>query len=240
MGLIFSCCCTSAVTEQFLAKHRSQHAGQGGADSGLWQFRVDFPRWRFYTYLLLTVLQLGLGGYCMTSDTIFGHWFFVTGFATLCLAFYYPVVVCFTSEHFAMRMKLLQLLCINHGWLVFNKRSVLSITDEYRDHTALGMCNNCTRMLCFGFEDWADLDNNPYQKTLTLEMDDGFAWGKYVTVKMAPPAPLKQVQEKSGVAIAGTYGNSQPRSGPAARNDNFRAAGVARMGNMNSHGEEVL
>ena len=194
----------------------------------VWQFRVEKPKWRFRTYLLLTVLLAGVGGYSMTSDELEGTWFFALAFLTLLLAFYYPVVMCFTPEYFGIRMKLLQMLCINEGWLVFDKRCAQSISEEYRER---GLFEGCSPLLCFGFEDWANLDGNRnMQKTLTIEMDPGFKWGRYLTVKMdPPPGSFQQVVIKTGIAAAHAQSHAVTAGGfQSARVGGVNPYGVAR------------
>ena len=191
----------------------------------VWQFRVEKPKWRFRTYLLLTLLLAGVGGYSMTSEALEGTWFFALAFLTLLLAFYYPVVLCFTPEYFGIRMKLLQMLCINEGWLVFDKRCAKSISEEYHDRSFF---DGCSPLLCFGFDDWANWDGNrTMQKTLTIEMDPGFKWGRYVTVKMdPPPGSFQQVVIKTGIAAA----NEQSHVVTAGA---FKSA---RVGGLNPYG----
>ena len=79
-------------------------------------------------------------------------------------------------------------------------------------------------MLCFGFEDWANINKNePHRRTLTFAMDEGFRWGRFLTVKMEQPMALQQVALKSNIALPTPTGSALG-GGAVVRQADFKVA----------------
>jgi hypothetical protein len=211
MGMLLSCLASDD-------NKRFREYLNNSATETIWQFRAEMPRYRFLTYIALSLLFIIIGGSSQASEAFMGYWFYGLAACTGLMAFYYPVLFSFTPEHMGMRIKLFQLLCINDGWIVFPKNMVLSITDNYKDHNKLKMCE--TGPFCcapLAFEDWSNLDRRNSVKTLTFEMDDSVAWGKYITVMMDPPAEIAFVQDKTLIKLKGDGASSTAIANQGAR-----------------------
>jgi len=212
MVCCFLNCLRGAENRQFL-EDMHNNSFQGHQD-GLIQHRLAMPHYRFLIYMVLTGVLVALAGAAeVPGDALFGSWFWALALGTFLMAFYYPVMIAVTPNHFAIRMKLLQLLCVGEGWLVFKKTDVVCMSESYEDLNQRKCSQTCTAgpcgcCCCLGFEDWANLSRAAEQKTLTFQFDKSVSWGEFLTVTLSVHESADQLSHKTAIRVEGANGST--------------------------------